>query len=208
MILFTNMIDTTSDRTLTEESFLLELKSRTSTAHRELEELPLSKALVSPDLKKDQYFKYLELMRDVIDDAENNIFPMVISEVPDLDLRRKLPLIQSDLQSAGLTSIPLIQPLTGKRKIDLPEAMGMLYVIEGSTLGGRFILKNILSVPGIDEPSATSYFKGYGSQTGSYWKSFLTIISAYAKKNGEEEKIFQGAVDAFELIHKHFASHP
>ena len=99
--------------------------------------------------------------------------PRVAAELEDDSLfapRRRLPLLRDDLRALGVApeSLPVCPPpsLRGRG-----EAMGSLYVMEGSTLGGRLILKGLerLGVPA----GARSYFAGHGEATGAMWRAFL-----------------------------------
>lgn len=59
----------------------------------------------------------------------------------------------------------------------LPRQLGAAYVLEGSTLGGRWILaklpRALISLRGV----ATSYLEAYGARTASRWRSFGEIVS-------------------------------
>jgi heme oxygenase len=88
----------------------------------------------------------------------------------------------------------------------VPFALGVFYVIEGSSLGGRFILKNIVNNPQLSNDQGVSYFKGYGDKTGSYWKNFLNVLAEYEQNNNCANSIIEGAVYAFDSIYNHFGS--
>ncbi|WP_370877052.1 biliverdin-producing heme oxygenase [Acidovorax sp. A1169] len=53
---------------------------------------------------------------------------------------------------------------------------GCLYVIEGATLGGPMIIKNLSLNLGLTVASGASFFDGYGAQTGSRWKAFCAAV--------------------------------
>jgi heme oxygenase len=119
------------------------LKETTADAHQALEDASISRALVSSDLNLSTYKTYLKLMLDVNWDAEANIFPLVTDIIPDLDKRAKSKAIITDLEMLGESDIvPSVRPFTADGKIiTKPLALGILYVTEGATLGGRYILK-------------------------------------------------------------------
>ena len=71
------------------------------------------------------------------------------------------------------------------------QLWGMLYVIEGSTLGGQYIYKSIQNILGLDKNRGASFFSGYGDQTSMMWKHFLTELS-----NFQESLHFKEAVEA------------
>jgi len=86
--------------------------------------------------------------------------------------------------------------------------MGILYVIEGSTLGGRVIYKNIHQNLELDADSGAAYFSGYGELTEPLWKGFMAELVAYEQINNTGDEIIAGANHAFNAIHKHFQEKP
>ncbi|SHI58626.1 Heme oxygenase [Roseomonas rosea] len=105
--------------------------------------------------------------------------PRVAAELSDdafLSPRRRLHLLRGDLRALGVVpeTLPTCPPpaLRGHG-----EAMGSLYVMEGSTLGGRVILKGLEGL-GLPAAGGHSYFNGYGEATGAMWRGFLERLEA------------------------------
>lgn len=184
-------------------NFLSDLKTQTSDSHKKLEELPVSMSIMSPDMKIEDYTYYLNLMHDVHNDTEGLIFPLFSDAIEDLEQRRKKHLIENDLLflNAAKTNTEKVFQIEG---ISVPFALGILYVVEGSTLGGRFILKNVSKLPELSGENGVSYFSGYGDKTGSFWKSFLNFLADYEQQNNCGEEIIEGAIVAFDSIYRHF----
>jgi heme oxygenase len=65
-------------------------------------------------------------------------------------------------------------PIAFPSPCNTAEALGMMYVLEGSTLGGRFILQ-ALTERGVDV-SELAFLDPYGARTGERWRSFLGIL--------------------------------
>lgn len=192
-----------TDSTLISSDFLNDLKTQTAHSHKKLEALPISLSIVSQDMKIEEYINYLSLMHDVHQDTENIIYPMLSEIVKDLDQRKKRYLIEDDLLFLNHKKNHLSKVFQDT-DINIPFALGVLYVIEGSTLGGRFILKNVSKFPELSGNNGTSYFNGYGDKTGSYWKAFLNILSGYERDFNCGDEIIKGAKYAFDSIHDHF----
>lgn len=191
------------------DTFVSKLRASTLPAHKQLESLPISEAIISPDLTTSTYIKYLSLMSTVIRDIEEHIFPLVSDMIPDLENRRKHHLIKADLEHLGnpgtWTSLPF--NIEGY-KATPAFAMGVMYVIEGSTLGGRVILKNVEKALGSDITNATRYFSGYGEQTGSSWRLFLERFTDFAVANKDkQEEMIAGADYTFTAIHDLLKQH-
>ncbi len=176
--------------------------------HTQLEATPLSVALLTPPLSSETYASYLMAMREVINFCELSLFPLVKSVITDIESRRKISGMNSDLEALKehLPAHPYkpFSPLN--TPISEATALGYLYVIEGSTLGGRVILKQLENTPALQSTKAIHFFSGYGTNTGPMWKSFLSNFSSYAVQSNQESQIIEGANHAFQSIHDYFLS--
>jgi heme oxygenase len=54
----------------------------------------------------------------------------------------------------------------------LPAAIGAQYVLEGSSLGGQFLSRQLQRNLSISPASGGAYFAAYGSETMKRWKAF------------------------------------
>ncbi len=190
------------------ESFLKNLRAATGPMHSALEANPVSASLMSPELNRDTYKHYLILMGEVISFTERSIFPAVRDIVPDVDQRHKSGHVHADL--ALLKDMPTEDPALfhpDEKSFSVPFAMGYMYVVEGSTLGGRVILKHIQDKLGLTADHGASFFAGYGAETGARWKAFLSNLTSYAEQSGKGDEIIKGAQHAFASIDHYFATH-
>jgi heme oxygenase (biliverdin-IX-beta and delta-forming) len=100
------------------------------------------------------------------------------ADLEDIQERKIALLVLEDLRSLGLpvTDIPTCQDLpTISNKA---QAFGCLYVMEGSTLGGRIISKWLRSNTFITlQEEQLHFFNGYKQQTGIKWKTFLDALN-------------------------------
>jgi heme oxygenase len=82
-----------------------------------------------------------------------------------------------------------------------PHALGSLYVMEGSTLGGRIILRH-LETQQINIPtSAMSFFAGHGAETGSMWRTLVAKLDAFGELNPAScHAVQEGAQRTFRAI--------
>jgi len=195
--------------TLSAPTFLEKLRTATTESHTGLEALPVSVSIMNPAVTNKEYALYLSLMLDVVKDAEENIFPIVHRTVTDLDVHPKAQFIEADLKALDYTKTASTKPLT--QSLDVAAitpafAFGVMYVIEGSSLGGRVILKNINGALGHDADNGASYFAGYGGQTGSHWKAFLEALIQYETLNNCEDEIIAGANFTFDAISAHLTA--
>lgn len=87
--------------------------------------------------------------------------------------RRKLHLLRQDLQALGLAAatidrLPICESFPPPASE--AEALGALYVIEGSTLGGQLIARRAIDLLGPDVPLA--FLRPYGPAVGAMWRAF------------------------------------
>ncbi len=182
-------------------AFPLRLRNETASMHTALEELPVSKNLLSPDLNEDSYVLYLSLMYNVVRHAEDSLFPILAAIVPDIEERRMLHFIMEDLAFFGRPAVTNTE-IFGQGHSEA-FVMGILYVLQGSSLGGRVIFKHVQKQLGVNELRGGRYFAGYGEDTGPKWKSFIAFLSAYEERTGNGAEIIAGANFAFERIREH-----
>lgn len=193
-------------KTYNKSEFIKALRTKTMPAHKQLEEVPLSARIVSPDVTKSEYAQYLEQMYAVNNDVEKNVYPLLKNVVADVDSRNKAHQIEADLKVIGEGSLPADSPITANRS-EMSEAfaLGVMYVIEGSTLGGRVILKNIQPALQYTEENGATYFGGYGANTGKYWESFMQVLTNYPEDEATEQEVIAGADYAFSAIYNYMA---
>ena len=185
--------------------FLNTLRAKTAASHKRLEDIGLSTRIVRPDVTLDEYKQYLQLMHPVHADAEQYIYPLLKNLVTDVDARKKAHYITNDLVQVGHTS-PVAPKLPFTEKMpQMSEAfaLGVMYVIEGSTLGGRVILKNIQPALQLSEDNGATYFAGYRADTGPAWQRFLQVLTSYPNSEADEQEIIAGADFAFSAIYDH-----
>lgn len=185
------------------DRFLSVLRENTNPAHKALEELSLSKQIINPELTLPAYTLYLSRMYVYVREFETKLFPLLASVFSDLDQRRKTTWIEKDLEvlktKTALPSLPSFEIIPNP---SLAYEIGRMYVLEGSTLGGKFINKNVQKVLGLDETQGAAYFNGYGAETGKKWSNFLEQFSNFALSSHKEEEIIHGANDAFETMYR------
>lgn len=186
--------------------FLNTLRRATEPMHRGLENNSIAQRLMSPSVSLSEYAFYLNCMGEVIKAFDDKVLPAIAAAIVDADSRRKYHEIKADLDflySNGAT-VATVKPFVGfTGKPSMAYALGYAYVIEGSTLGGRVILKQVMPSLHLEE-DGTRFFAGYGADTGKYWKAFLQQFCAYILSNNAQEVAIQGAQDAFTEIGQHF----
>jgi len=122
--------------------------------------------------------------------------------------RRKAHLLRADLRRLGLDEAALDalpRCPTPPPVPDLPAALGAMYVLEGSTLGGRSIRKRVEEALGLTPDDGCAYFSSYGDRVGPMWKAFGAAVDAFATEEEVRESIEQSAVATFRAVDAWFA---
>ena len=173
------------------------LKVQTVWEHQQAEEM------IRPQLGSlNQIHDYVALLKAFYGfyfPVEQLISNFVSKELlPDISERRNSKLILRDLEALGISghAIPLCSRLP---EINSPAAaMGAMYVLEGSTLGGQMIARMLQKNPLLNlVPGQLNFFLGYKDQTGPKWKSFQAALNLL---DGETETLVSAARQTFFLF--------
>jgi heme oxygenase len=100
------------------------------------------------------------------------------AQLPDIAERRKAAAILQDIGATGDSDvdIPVCRHLPEIK--NSTQAFGALYVLEGSTLGGKMIAKMLLKKEALLlSKGALTFFSGYKEETGKKWKAFLDVFN-------------------------------
>jgi heme oxygenase len=82
-------------------------------------------------------------------------------------------------------------------QVTTPEdVLGIVYVLEGSTLGGAYLLKQ-LALLGITASQGGSYLASYGSNRGKMWQRFLFTLEEAHLRQARAESIAAAAIATF-----------
>lgn len=77
------------------------------------------------------------------------------------------------------------------------EALGALYVLEGSSLGGRMILRD-LRARGADT-TGLHFLDPYGETTGAHWRALLAVLESELASEPARQAACDGALATFAL---------
>lgn len=112
-----------------------------------------------------------------------------------LDLRRKIDALKVDLNNLNIKTE---NENPTQNLENEAEAFGALYVMEGSTLGGNVIAKQLKKNPEFENVEF-NYFGVYGENTGPYWQEFKSIIDEKISEDQYEDCV-KGAKKAYLLL--------
>ena len=117
--------------------------------------------------------------------------------------RARLLHLRADLLALGLApaevdALPTCPEAAALAGTDA-GAWGSLYVMEGSTLGGKMIARALAEAPWLP-PGGLTYFDARGAQTGRLWRALGQALDAAAPTAAGREALVRGAADAFDVV--------
>ncbi len=173
----------------------LHLKKVIKNAHDKLEHQPILLQLLR-DVSIDEYANALAALHGVHAAIEKNIVNFLANQ-PDLfdyESRLKTPALEEDLKD--LAKVPFISKIAFPMPKNVAELVGIIYVIEGSTMGGQFLARKI------GDKFPIRFFSGYGANTDQKWQEFWEFANSVCTVE-QYEDVGEMAVLLFELIELH-----
>lgn len=126
---------------------------------------------------KDDYANLLSFFYGFFGGLEIEINKSIgLSNLPDYAQRRKTSALAYDLNQLAKDLPPLATGSNLPQITNHLQATGALYVIEGSTLGGKIISKMIGQQLNLTVNDGITFFESYGDQTEKMWQAFKQAI--------------------------------
>lgn len=174
------------------------LKALTNEAHDKLDKRVMA---AKPFASKERYCLFLNMQyhfhRDIDALYINSDLEALL---PGLQSRRSLDLITQDLLDLDLPVPTLKVPPIFTKDANINEALGWLYVSEGSNQGAAFLLKFAADL-GLDENFGAHHLAGHPEGRGKHWRTFTTMLDEIELTEHEEKQLVNGGVDAFNRVH-------
>ncbi|GFM52930.1 Heme oxygenase [Pseudomonas cichorii] len=174
------------------------LRSETNQLHVGLEKrLPF----FSPVLTSTYYLRLIQAYHGFYRPLESELLASgLMPDELDAPERVKTPALIQDLHALGMTD-QAIDELALCRQlplIDSPGAcLGVLYVLEGATLGGQILRREIHKRLGLNEQTGAAFLNVYGSATGMRWKAFLSYLDSVQAEAATTEAAVLAAQSTF-----------
>jgi len=179
-----------------DDDVLHRLRSGTADEHEDLER---ALDLLDPGLDRARLTAVLDRMHGFWVAAEAGLERWAAGCAPDAAAvdwprRRRAALFAADLRALGsapTARTPELPPLDGT-----DQALGRLYVLEGSTLGGVFIDRHLSSLPSLADVRVAA-FSPYGADTGSMWAAFRQVTRERVAAGGDPTAVIDSARATF-----------
>ena len=122
----------------------------------------------------------------------------------DLTERLKAPLIRADIEACGaeVDSIPHCPTLPPCSKI--AEGFGCLYVLEGATLGGAMIHRELRARFGDWLTGKDHYYQCYGQERGAMWRRFNGALDQFGTEcdSADQDRVIHSARATFHELQR------
>lgn len=188
------------------------LKELTHDLHTRAERHAFQRALVSGRLGREGYSAYLSQMLHIHAALDESLalaraaYPETIGVLV-RDYHFRTPQIEADLAhlAGGSSHCP---PTPGARTFaawiresadDPCSLIGVLYVLEGSTNGGRFIARAVRRALGLAE-AGTAFLDPHGEAQQERWARFKADLDSLALTDEQTEAAIAAACRAFDAV--------
>jgi heme oxygenase len=190
------------------------LKEKTQTLHDELEHLMFVTEIMNKTLSLDQYKKNIVINYAVHKQLENQLFEAVSDELQsklNLGSRKKLPALEKDINELNIEEGEVLWQSNAEPEVLENDAfiLGALYVLEGATLGGHVIAKNLATNPNfVHQNIPVHYYSVYGEDLMNNWKSFVAVLNEVSEEhyhfavNGAI-MMFEKMIATAQIYHQH-----
>jgi heme oxygenase len=158
---------------------LAALRLKTAHGHRSLEALPMNERLLCNDIELCEYrstllhlFGFYEPLAILAQQARATWAERITLRVHDL----ACDLADLELTPHDLVAAPRCAQFPALDSVD--RALGGGYVIEGSALGGRVIVRHLHNVFDSHGGAPLRFFSGDGTATAAHWRRFCAELEA------------------------------
>jgi len=210
-----NMLSLTDkDRPMIEvrNSVMQRLKTETHDLHTHAETRTLQRAIAAGEVDRTTFTAYLGQLYHVHRSLEaalessRDTFPIVGAlatgdrmRVPDLERDLAYFGVDSEQRAAGESARRFSEQIEQARETDPVALLGALYVLEGSTNGGRFLARALRKSWDLDEDGC-AYFDPYGDEQPQKWATFKQQMDEAPLDPGQEDAIVEMAKATFHVI--------
>lgn len=190
------------DRVADDRNVLSRLRSETAPEHEAVER---TLDLLDADLTRPRLVTVLGRLHGFWRAAEVGLdvwaaaHPAAAAEV-EWAPRRRAHLYAADLAALGEAPPPRAARPALPAVPSTDAALGRLYVLEGSTLGGVFIDRHLASLPWLAPIGTLQAFSPYGPETGRMWHRYRQVTRARVAAGGNVDRLVAAARDTFSAL--------
>ena len=188
-------------------TFMTQLRDAIMPLHDEAEKRGPLREIPEKTITLENYKNVLGRLYGFVSASEEVISPLLVSYSVDLEWpkRKRMEHLQKDLmffgvETSAIESIPKCQEVSAIQTI--PHALGILYLFEGSRLGGLVLSKALREHFGLENYQGYAYFASNGAEVANLWLTFKGVIEGFVSSNGCGSEIITSAIGGFELLNQ------
>jgi heme oxygenase len=178
-----------------------QLRLATQQQHRSLDQHPMVAGLTQADYPLSRYRQLLQTYLPLYQTLETAINAYLHHQPAGFDYldRNKAAWLSQDL--SHFQDLSAGRPQPHSRHINsLGELIGILYVLEGATLGGAYIAKALKQHHGLDQHNGARFFHGYGELTQEKWQALIQFSQIIAADQSQRQAAESAAIATFSLF--------
>lgn len=174
------------------------LKEETKQLHAETEKSLNAKRIFSDDFTAEEYKGILSILYSahfILENRLEKISDPTLSEFYRKYYQPHYPLIKKDLDHLDAEVIND----KSKSGLDISDlnCLGVIYVLKGSSMGAKYINKQLEKTTAQWSSFSGEFYKYSASQTMEEWKAFCTSLDTLNLSSEETEEVVEGAREAF-----------
>jgi len=174
------------------------LKEETKSLHAQTEKSLNAKRIFSPDFTLEEYQEILCILyaaHVALESRLDTIKDPLLFEFYQKHYQPQYPLIKKDLDHLGATDSA--KGYVTKFNITDTQAIGVIYVLKGSSMGAKFINKQLENTTAEWPRFSGEFYSVSASQTMEDWKNFCSSLENLNFSRKEIEEVVEGAREAF-----------
>lgn len=167
------------------------LRLATQTQHNNLHHHPLH-AITHPDYNLVNYLSLLNAYYCIYSALEQVIQDYLATTNCEFNYTPRLKTAKLLKDIAYFKQTLPTQPLCKPPGVnDIASLIGILYVIEGASLGGQLLCRSLAKQYALNAEQGCCFFTGYANLTASHWREFQAFANRNIDLNTAEQSIAQ-----------------
>jgi heme oxygenase len=180
------------------------LRAATQSTHETLDKSIMAS---NPFASMANYTRFLKVQHAL----HRDVLPLYLSPVlqhliPDLSRRSRFAAVTQDAARLGAELPDYTDAPAVGADFGVPEALGWLYVVEGSNLGAAFLYKAAVKM-GLSVEHGASHLAEAPEGRAASWRAFKDRLNAAKLSPAEEVRVIAGAEAAFARVRMLVAQH-
>ena len=176
------------------------MREHTRAAHRQLETTPPVKRLMADDVRGEDLDRFLLLSHRYYTALEQHCGPALTGTPL---YRRRTPALARTLAERGVSLTSVADHTISMPADDAATLLGVIYTVEGSSLGASSIEQHLRKHLAPDFVGA-GYFRTFGRDSRSHWQQVITQLRLHLTDAARLERATEGALAVFNGLHALF----